>query len=226
MTALYRLCGEGRPGKGRCGKGAARRSRAPHYRDAVTSMLTWQAGDGRMLESARVLLGAGGLRALGRAVRAVPNAPMFTSSYRLVVGESGDVQRLSVTTASAERERSLTLNRTEDGYWLLDTGSGGSRAEFDKSVDVDLEFSPLFNALPIRRLGLHKEPGEHSIATVIVSVPTLEVSVVRQHYRTISTLDADGRAVVEFTQADFTAALTVDADGLVLDYPALATRLW
>jgi hypothetical protein len=188
-------------------------------------MLTWQAGNGRTLESARVLLGAGGLRALGRAVRAAADAPMFTSSYRLVVGESGEVQRLSVTSASAERERSLTLNRTEDGYWLLDTGSGGSRAEFDKSVDVDLEFSPLFNALPIRRLGLHKEPGEHSIPMVTVSVPTLEVAVVRQSYRTISVLDGDGRAVVEFAQGDFTALLTVDADGLVLDYPGLAVRL-
>lgn len=188
-------------------------------------MLTWQAGDGRTLESARVLLGAGGLRALGRAVRAVPDAPTLTSSYRLVVGESGEVQRLSVTTASAERERSLTLNRTEDGYWLLDTGSGGSRAEFDQSVDVDVQYSPLFNALPIRRLGLHREPGEQSVPMVVVSVPTLEVTVVRQRYRTVSTLDADGRAVVEFTQDDSTALLTVDADAMILDYPGLATRL-
>jgi hypothetical protein len=177
------------------------------------------------LESARVLLGAGGLRALGRAVRAVPGEPTLTSSYRLVVGESGELQRLSVTTASAERERSLTLNRTEDGYWLLDTGSGGSRAEFEKSVDVDLEFSPLFNALPIRRLGLHKESGDHTLPMVIVSVPTLEVSLVRQRYRTVSTLDADGRAVVEFSQDDLAAELTVDADGLVIDYPGLAARV-
>ncbi|HEY9416078.1 MAG TPA: putative glycolipid-binding domain-containing protein [Pseudonocardia sp.] len=188
-------------------------------------MLTWQAGGGRTLESARVLLGAGGLRALGRAVRAVPGGPMFTSSYRLVVGESGEVQRLSLTTASAERERSLTLNRTEDGYWLLDTGSGGARAEFEKSVDVDVEHSPLFNALPIRRLGLHKKPGEHELPMVIVSVPTLEVRVVHQIYRTVSTLDGAGRAVVEFTQDGFSAALTVDADGMVLDYPGLASRL-
>ena len=188
-------------------------------------MLTWQAGDGRTLESARVLLGAGGLRALGRGVRAVADEPMCTSSYRLIVGESGELQRLSVTTASAERERSLTLNRTEDGYWLLDTGSGGARAEFDKAVDVDVQHSPLFNALPIRRLGLHREAGEHELPMVIVSVPTLEVAVVRQHYRTISTLDADGRAVVEFRQDGFTAALTVDADGMVLDYPGLAARI-
>jgi hypothetical protein len=188
-------------------------------------MLTWQAGDGRTLESARVLLGAGGLRALGRAVRAVPDTLTFTSSYRLVVGESGEVQRLSVTTATAERERSLTLNRTEDGYWLLDTGSGGARAEFEKSVDVDLEYSPLFNALPIRRLGLHKQSGEHTMPMVVVSVPTLEVQVVRQRYRTVSTLDGDGHAVVEFAQGDLTAELTVDADGLVLDYPGLAARL-
>jgi hypothetical protein len=192
-------------------------------------MFTWRAPDGRSLESARVLLGSGsGLRALGRGVRVAADGSAFTSSYRLVVGESGALQRVSVTSASPERERSLTLNRTEDGYWLLDTGSGGSRAEFDGAVDVDLQFSPLFNALPIRRLGLHREAGEQRIPMVFVALPTLEVEVVYQRYRTVSVLGgepAGQRAVVGFAQDDFSTELTVDAHGMVLDYPDLAARL-
>ncbi|WP_028927335.1 putative glycolipid-binding domain-containing protein [Pseudonocardia acaciae] len=188
-------------------------------------MLSWQGDGGRALESARVLLGGGGIRALGRMVRAPLDAPAFTASYRLFVDEDGVLARLSVTSATAERERNLTLNHTEDGYWLLDTGSGGSRAEFDGALDVDLQYSPLYNTLPIRRLGLHRESLDHELPMVFVSLPTLEVEVTEQRYRTVSTLDADGRSVVNFSAGTFVADITVDSDALVLDYPGIATRI-
>ena len=123
-------------------------------------MLTWQAHDGRGFEGVRVHLGAGkAFRALGRIVRADP-AGDWTASYRLVLREDGGVQRASFTTATAERERHLTLNRTEDGFWLIDTGSGGTRTDFSGSIDIDLAGSVTFDALPIRRLDLHTEAGE------------------------------------------------------------------
>ncbi|HEY2204696.1 MAG TPA: putative glycolipid-binding domain-containing protein [Pseudonocardia sp.] len=188
-------------------------------------MLTYRSEDGRFLESARVLLGNNGLRALGRSVRAPDDGPAFTASYRLFVNDEGVLARLSVTSATVERERNLTLNHTEDGYWLLDTGSGGSRAEFAGAMDVDLAFSPVFNALPIRRLGLHREPGDHVVPMVFVSLPTLEVRLVEQTYATVRPVGSDGRGVVRFGSGEFTRELPVDADGLVLDYPGLATRL-
>jgi hypothetical protein len=191
----------------------------------VTTMFTWQSGDGRAMESVRVLLGANGLRALGRSVRAPLDGPAFTSSYRLSVDDQGVLARLSVTSATADRERNLTLNRTDDGYWLLDNGSGGGRAEFGGALDVDLAYSPLFNSLPIRRLSLHQQPGEREIPMVFVSLPALEVKLVTQCYRTVTTLDEQGRSVVHFSWDDFHSDLVVDSQGLVLDYPGLATRL-
>lgn len=191
----------------------------------VTTMLTWQAESGHGLEGARLLLGSGGFRALGRMVRTAPDGD-FTASYRLVVGEDGTLERLSVTSATAARERHLTLNRTEDGFWLLDTGSGGARAEFAGALDVDLAFSPMFNTLPIRRLGLHREAGEYTLPTAVVSLPELDVQVTEQTYRTVSVLDGDdGHAVIEFRSGDVVAELVVDADGVVAGYPGLASRL-
>jgi hypothetical protein len=187
-------------------------------------MFTWQGGDARALESARVLFGSG-LRALGRAVRAPMGEPAFTASYRLFVDDDGVMTRLSVTSATSERERNLTLNHTEDGYWLLDTGAGGSRAEFDGALDVDLEFSPLFNALPIRRLGLHRREGDRELPVVFVALPSLTVRLVTQRYHTKHTVDPDGRAVVVFSSGEFAAELVVDPDGMVLDYPGLASRI-
>jgi hypothetical protein len=193
----------------------------------MTTMLTWRADDGHGLEGARLLLHTSGFRALGRMVRAEPGGD-FTASYRLIVGEDGGLERLSVTAATAERERHLTINRTDDGVWLLDTGTGGgsTRTDFVGAVDVDLGFSPMFNTIPIRRLGLHREAGEHTVPVVFVSLPDLDVRVVEQTYRTVSELnDATGQALVEFRSGDFTAELVVDADAAVLNYPGLATRL-
>jgi hypothetical protein len=122
-----------------------------------------------------------------------------------------------------QRERHLTANRTDDGFWLLDTGSGGSRMDYDGALDVDLEFSPMFNTLPIRRLQLHHQAAEVQIPMVFIRLPSLEVELVTQTYRTVS-VEPDG-AVVEFRWGDFAAAISVDADGMVLEYPGLARSL-
>jgi uncharacterized protein len=190
----------------------------------VTSMLTWRAEDGDGLEGARLLLGPVGLRALGRIVRAQPSGG-FTASYRLVVGEDGRVGRVSLTSATAQRERHLTLNRTEDGFWLTDTGSGATRTPFDGAVDVDVAYSVLFNTLPIRRLHLHRDHGDHVLPMVYVTLPELEVQLVEQRYHTVSTLDESGRAAVGFAWGSFAADLVVDADGLVESYPGVAVRM-
>lgn len=184
-------------------------------------MLTWQAADGHGLEGARVSF-AHGFRVQGRLVR-----PDFTASYRLVVDEDGLLSRLSVTSDTAQRERTLTMNRTGDGYWLLDTGGGsGNRTDLGGAVDVDLAHSPLFNTLPIRRLGLHREAGEYTLPMAFVTLPELEVQPVQQSYRTVSLPDAEhGDAVIGFRWNDFGAELVVDADGLVISYPGVATRL-
>jgi hypothetical protein len=191
-------------------------------------MLTWQADGGHGLEGARLNIGTtGGFRALSRLVRVHPDGD-FTASYRLVVGTDGGVERLSVTSATAGRERHLTINRTEDGLWLLDRGSTGGdsgRSDFGGALDVDLAYSPMLNTVPIRRLGLHKAAGEHALTMVFVSLPGLEVSQVTQTYRTVSVLDDSGHALIEFRSGDFVAELVVDADGVVASYPGIATRL-
>ncbi len=158
-------------------------------------MLTWQAHDGHGFEGARVHFGVGkSFRALGRIVRAEPDGD-WTASYRLVVSEDGSVERASFTSATAARERHLTVNRTEDGYWLLDTGSGGTRNDFAGAVDVDLAGSVIFNALPVRRLDLHREAGEHTLSVLYVTLPGLEPSVAEQTYKVVSAGDTSRRRV-------------------------------
>ena len=96
------------------------------------------------------------------------------------------------------------------GLW-----SGKDRPpEFEDCVDVDLSFTPATNTLPIRRLGL--EVGEEADIHVAWLVwPELGVRRVRQRYARL----APNR--YRYAQDDFAAELTVDEQGLVLDYEGL-----
>jgi uncharacterized protein len=88
------------------------------------------------------------------------------------------------------------------------------------ALDVDLGGSPMANTLPIRRLRLLDLPGvQHTIEVAWVLVPSLEVVVSSQLYR------SEGNGVVHFTSGSFTADLQVDERGYVRHYPGLADRV-
>lgn len=187
-------------------------------------MLTWQGVDVPRLEGVRLVLSERGMRATGAMVSpAAGGQPAFAATYSLSTSEAGLVSRASVRSVSVDGERQVTLNRSEEGIWLVDHGQGAKRTDFDGAVDVDVAACVLFNALPVRRLGLHNQPGEHDLPMVHVSLPDLSVELVRQGYR--SRPMASGPPTVTFTAGEFTADLTVDHEGLVLDYPGLAKRI-
>jgi hypothetical protein len=189
-------------------------------------MLTWRGVRSTRLESARVLLGAEGrLRASGRIVTAADgDAEAYNASFELTVDESGALSRLLLRSTTADEERQVQISRSEEGIWLVDYGQGAQRGSFDGALDVDLEGAVLFNTLPIRRLGLHREPGEHRLPVLFVALPTLTTRLEQQTYRTLDAGPDQETAVINYRDADISADLTVDADGLVLDYPGLATR--
>jgi len=191
-------------------------------------MLTWLGAGVPRLEGVRVVLGDRRMRATGAVVATANGAePAFSATYSLATGENGVVSRVSVRAVNADGERQVTLNRSEEGIWLVDHGQGSERTDFDGAVDVDVTACMVFHAVPVRRLGLHQKGGEHTLPVVQVRLPDLSVRLVRQTYRSEPDPGSEtgGPAVVSFRQDDVTADLTVDADGLVVDYPGLASRV-
>ena len=86
--------------------------------------------------------------------------------------------------------------------------------EYRDCVDVDLGFTPATNTLPIRRLGLAiGEEAEIHVAWLVW--PELTVERVLQRYTRL----AEDR--YRYRQDEFEAELTVDRQGLVLDYEGL-----
>lgn len=208
----------------RAGSGQENRSATTQHRRPI--MVTWQGTDPATprLESVRLLLSGQRIRASGRMVSAAgTDTEAHSASFELSVTEVGTVSRLLLRTTTAEEERQISLSRTEDGVWLADLGEGTDRTDFDGAVDVDVQGAVLFNTLPIRRLGLHREVGEHELPMVFVTLPDLSVRLVRQTYRTVSV--GERHSVVNYSSNGFAADLVVDADGLVVEYPGLATRL-
>ena len=187
--------------------------------------------DHALLDDAR------GLYARGVAVAATP-VP-YTCRYDLVTDEGWATARLEVSAEGAGWLRTARLERAA-GRWRVTTAeqgdldvrwsaAGHARAglpgteDTDRladAVDVDLSASPLFNTLPVHRLGLATaEAGtEHAITVAWVLVPSLEVVAAKQHYTVL------GPGRVRFASQGFTAELASTPDGYVIHYPGLADR--
>ncbi len=172
------------------------------------------------MESVRVQLSGNRIKAYGRIVSAATaTTPAFSASYDLVTDESGATKRLSMTVTLAERERQLSIARDEENMWLVQDHAGQtSRAAYDGALDVDVVFSPFFNALPIRRTGLFRRTDSVTLPVVYVWLPELVVKPATIAY----TSGANG-ITLHSPVADTT--ISVDADGFIVDYPGLAERI-
>jgi uncharacterized protein len=181
--------------------------------------LTWRAHDGLRMESVRVQLSGNRIKAYGRIVAGATGAhPAFSASYDLVTDEAGATNRLSLSVTLAERDRQLSISRDEDNMWSITGHQGQSRGAFDGALDVDVVFSPFFNALPIRRTGIYKRSESVTVPVVYVMLPEFAVNPASITY-------SSGSDGIKLHSPVAEATVTVDDDGFILDYPGLAERI-
>ncbi|TGD89728.1 hypothetical protein BayCH28_03780 [Mycolicibacterium sp. CH28] len=190
---------------------------------AWPAILTWRAHDASRMESTRVQLSGNRIKAYGRIVAAASAThPAFSASYDLVTDESGATKRLSMSVTLAERDRQLSIARDEENMWLVTDHQGQSRGSYEGALDVDVVFSPFFNALPIRRTGLYRRVDSVNLPVVYVNLPELTVKPASISYSS-SGEDSDEGIKLHSPVAETT--ITVDTDGFIVDYPGLATRI-
>ncbi|ELZ32797.1 hypothetical protein C474_05975 [Halogeometricum pallidum JCM 14848] len=169
-----------------------------------------------------------GLRADGLVVAVDEGGDAARVRYRIRTDaefgtETVRVDRLDVDDgddAAVSESLSLVADR---GSWTVD---GEPTPELDGCVDVDIAVTPLTNTLPIRRLGL--APGEsETIDAVYLDPRTLGVSRAEQRYTRLAPDEGadEDRYRYESLETGFAATLTVDAAGVVRDYPDLFRRV-
>jgi uncharacterized protein len=113
----------------------------------------------------------------------------------------------------------LHLLASGDGTWT--DADEQHIPELDGCIDVDIQWSPVTNTLPVRRLGLETD-SEEAIPVAYIELPSLRVTRATQRYTRI-----DNRTVQYTSETrDFVRELTLDDDGFVVLYPDLFIMSW
>lgn len=196
---------------------------------AHSRQVSWAGvDDAARRDSADVLLDHG-LRAFGRQI-----TDDYAAAWTVDARDGWVTRAVAVAVQGAGWRRSLTLSRDPaSGRWTSAThASGQSSAQLaepgivdpdalTEALDCDLGLCLLTNTMPIRRLGVQADTtAEHTLTMAWIDMPSLAVIASAQIY---SGIDADHVRYTSGTR-DFTASLTVDEDGVVIDYPQLAER--
>jgi hypothetical protein len=143
----------------------------------------------------------------------------FRLSYRLSWDESWRLREAELVLATERATRSLSLRTDGQGHWRH--ANGGTLAELDGCIDIDIWPTPFTNSFPIRREPMRVgERREFLMAWVFA--PDLTVHPQAQAYTRL----AERLYLFEsLDESGFKAELPVDEDGIVLDYPDLFRRV-
>ena len=182
---------------------------------AMQCIYRWQPVDGPGLEHLILRQGDNMIVADGVVVGSDDDDGPFGCSYRICCNADWLVRSVEANVAGGGL---IVLTTDGDGHWR--DGDGHALPQLDGCIDVDISATPFTNTLPIRRLSTQlAQRAELCIAWI--RIPALEVHRAPQAYTWLH----DGRYRFEALATGFEAVLEVDANGLVLDYPALFRRV-
>lgn len=192
----------------------------------------WVKDDPFGVEYADIELSADRLRAEGVAIgtRPVP----YRLDYCVETAAGFATSLLRVTSRGERWRRTLDLRHDGAGVWALSAGedgdvelapAGGDPTRLAGALDCDLGLSPVTNLMPLLRHELLSGGGPVELITAWVSVPDLGVRRDGQRYSHIRRGPDHDVVRYEATDGSFAADITVDRDGIVIDYPGIARRL-
>jgi hypothetical protein len=193
----------------------------------------WVKDDPFGVEFAEATFSDGTLSAVSVSVGTDP--VVYRLDYTLETGPDLVTSELLVTASGDGWRRSLDLQRSSLGGWTAAADAqgeppiptpGGDVAQLAGALDCDVGLSPLTNTMPILRHRFLERDGSAEFLMAWVSVPDLAVHASAQRYSTLGE-HSDGHRLIRYGSLDsgFTADLTFDTDGIVVDYPGLARRL-
>jgi uncharacterized protein len=194
----------------------------------ATRAVVWLKDERAGCEFAEIALEPDRLTARGVALGSSPIP--YRLDYALETGAGFVTTLLDVSSQGAGWSRRLVLRGSGAGSWTIDadayghpdlTPPGGDSAALAGALDCDLGLSPVTNVMPILRHGLLSDGGPVELTAAWVSVPDLRVQPDGQRYTSV------GENLVRYDALDgsFSATISVDDDGLVVDYPGIAYRI-
>ena len=201
--------------------------------DARKRAVAWAKDDPFGVEFAEIALAPEHLTAEGVAIGSGPIP--YRLDYTLETASGFVTSRLRVSSRGEGWRRTLDLRRDAAGAWSVTAGeegdvdfvsAGGDSTTFAGALDCDLGLSPVTNLIPVMRHGPLSSGGPVELTMAWVSVPDLTVRADGQRYAFVRA-DEEYRVIrYEATDGSFAADITLDRDGIVIDYPGIARRLF
>jgi len=186
----------------------------------VERNVMWAPWRGAGLEHLKLVQNGGGALADGVVIGIEEGTP-FRVRYELRCDARWKVRELTALSLGEGKE--IRLLADGEGRWTTTTED--AVRHLDGCIDVDISATPFTNTLPIRRLML--EPGESvDLEVAYCAVPALRVETEPQRYTCLERSGEGGTYRFESLDGGFTANLSVDTGGLVLDYPDLFRRVY
>jgi hypothetical protein len=185
--------------------------------DVRSSARIWRRVlDDASFEISRLICSLTGYQLTGTILSAHENQPLETH-YQILCDLDWRTREVAIQQCNGFAESNTKLS-VSDGTWhRLD---GGVSPGLASCTDVDIEFTPATNALPVNRLKL----GVGESAEILVAwirVPSLAVVPTRQRYERLST-DTYRYTSVE---SGFQADIEVDTSGLPIRYGKIWERI-
>ncbi len=200
----------------------------------MTRHLIWTPWEGPGAEHLHLAATDGGAIADGLVVGLAHGLPLRVL-YRVASDKSWATRLVRVALLDGSGAE-LALNADGAGHWHDATGT--SVALLSGCLDVDLGVTPYTNTLAIRRLAL--KPGKSTEIDAVSIEPIkladdpegdeprlgLRIRRARQRYTCLDVGQSGASYRYESLASGFAATISVDADGLVIEYPGAWVRVW
>jgi len=146
----------------------------------------------------------------GTAVFTYDQKP-YRLDYDILCDESWNTRSAQISGWLGDNPLEIKLHTDAEHRWWV---NGIEHPQVADCVDLDLNFSPSTNLIPIRRLGL--EIGEAAeVSAAWLKFPTFQLQPLQQVYRRID----ENTYRYESAGGSFVADLQVNPAGFVTDYP-------
>ena len=176
--------------------------------DSTTTILwRWVGRPGHDAASLRLVDGLWKLS--GSAVFAEKDRPVRLD-YSVICDAAWKTQLTTVNGWIGAREINVEISTTSDAEWFV---NGRPQPAMAGCVDIDLNFSPSTNLLPVRRLKL-EVGASASIRAAWLRFPSFELEVLEQTYRRVT----DNLYEYESGKGQFKASIQVNDAGFATDY--------
>jgi hypothetical protein len=137
--------------------------------------------------------------------------------YEVVCDDAWHTKRADISLRDGAAARVLRVD-VKDGQWHE---NGRANEKIAGCIDIDLQWSPATNTIPIRRLGLAVGESSGLLKAAWVRFPDLTLQLLSQEYQRTS------ERCYRYTSGggSFVADVTVDQDDLVLNYEGFWHRV-